>query len=103
MSESVGSPEGYLTESFWTRIISSGEQTNEYHSLYRIRRAQEKRKLLYQAGRRDRCGGGESGVPAGGFAAMGEAVATAVGSSDGSDAVQRLDLRHAEAVRSQAG
>src|SRR5712691_5300786 len=63
MSQSVGSPEGYIAEtsSERSRIIPSGEQQHEYRSLYRIRRTQEKRELLYQAGRRDHCGPGESG------------------------------------------
>src|ERR1700731_2240417 len=105
MSQNVGSPEGYMAEtpSEGSLIISSGEQQHEYHSLYRIRRTQEKRELLYQAGRRDHRGRGESGGAARRLTAMGETVATAVGRGDGGDAVQRLDLRHAEAVRSEIG
>src|ERR1700730_14962060 len=105
MNGSVGSPEGYIAEtsSERSRIIPSGEQTHEYHSLYRIRRTQEKRELLYQAGRRDHRGREESGGAARRLTAMGETVATAVGRGDGGDIVQRLDLRHAETIRSEIG
>src|SRR3984893_1893871 len=81
MNGSVGSPEGYIAEtsSERSRIIPSGEQQHEYRSLYRIRRTQEKRELLYQAGRRDHCGRGESGGAARRPTAVGDTVATAVG------------------------
>src|SRR4029077_8533575 len=105
MDQGVGSPEGYIAEtsSEVSRIIPSGEQQHEYRSLYRIRRTQEKRELLYQTGRRDDRGRGESGGAARRLTAMGETVATAVGRSDGGDVVQRLDLRHAETIRDETG
>src|SRR5579864_741797 len=105
MSQNVGSPEGYVAEtsSERSRIIPSGEQQHEHHSLYRIRRTQEKRELLYQAGRRDHRGGRESGGAARRFTAMGETVATAVGRGDGGNIVQRLDLRHTETIRDEVG
>src|SRR5260370_22784869 len=84
MNQSVGSHEGYIAEtsSERSRIIPSGEQQHEYRSLYRIRRTQEKRELLYQAGRRGHCGRGESGGAARRPTAVGETVATAVGRGD---------------------
>ena len=72
-------------------------------SPYRIRRSQENHQFLCQArGRRDR----GRRQPAGrtrGTATMGRGPAAAMAGSDGSDLVQRLDLRHAEALRRAVG
>src|SRR6266446_302333 len=96
-----GSPSGYDAE---TGEESAGSESSpgephECPSLYRIRRTQENHQFLRQdclwrnCGRRQ-CAGATHGV-----AAMGLVAAATLARSDGSDPVQRLDLRHVEALR----
>src|SRR5712671_4679134 len=100
-----GSPSGYDAE---TGTASAGSESSpgephEYPSLYRIRRSQENHQFL----RQDR-GGRDRGrrQPAGAtrrVAAMGLGAVATLAGSDGSDPVQRLDLRHIEALRRAVG
>src|SRR4051812_4835457 len=95
-----GSPEGYYAETgdeAPTQKAHSGE-AHECDSLYRIRCTQETCQLLCQNGEwRDRRGRQTSSTACG-SEAVGHNTAAALARSDGSDAVQCLDLRHAEAV-----
>src|SRR5438874_9760559 len=97
------SPVGYIAESSKEPRLNPSGENNEQNTLYRIGCTQEKRELLHQTGRRHSGSGGESGGSARGLTAMGETVAAALGRSNGSDAVQRLDLRRAEAIRGEIG
>src|SRR6266446_6751340 len=95
-----GSPSGYDAET--GEEIAGSESTpgepHEQSSLYRIRRSQENHQFLCQdCGRRD-CGRRRRAGATRGIAAMGLGAAATVAGSDGSDPVQRLDLRHAAAL-----
>src|SRR5258708_26773836 len=100
-----GSASGYDAE---TGEESAGSESSlgepyECSSLYRIRRSQENHQFLCQDCRwRDR-GRGRGGGETQEIAAMGLGAAAALAGSDGSDPVQRLDLRHAEALRRAVG
>ena len=100
-----GSASGYDAE---TGEESAGSESSlgepyEQPSLYRIRRSQENHQFLCQnRSRRDR-GGRRRGGTTRGLAAMGLGAAAALAGSAGSDPVQRLDLRHAEALRQAVG
>jgi len=100
-----GSPSGYDAE---TGEESAGSESSpgephEYHSLYRIRRSQENHQFLHQdRGGRD-CGRRQRAGATLRVAAMGLGAAASVAGSDGSDPVQRLDLRHSEALWRRAG
>src|SRR5713226_3827426 len=100
-----GSPSGYDAE---TDDTSAGSESSlgepyERSSLYRIRRTQENHQFLRQDRRgRDRGrrhGAGRTGE----IAAMGRNASATLAGSDGSDLVQRLDLRHAAALRRAVG
>src|SRR5216683_5431155 len=93
-----GSPSGYDAE---TGEESAGSESSpgephEYPSLYRIRRSQENHQLL--RGGRDR-GRRQSAGATRRITAMGGGAAATVAGSAGSDPVQRLDLRHTEALQ----
>src|SRR6266446_5791721 len=100
-----GSPSGYDAET-GEEIAgseSSPGEPHEYHSLYRIRRSQENHQFLCQdCGRRD-CGRRQHAGATRGSAAMGRGAIATVAGSDGSDPIQQLDLRHAEALRRAVG
>ena len=100
-----GSRSGYDAE---TGEESAGSESSlgepyEQPSLYRIRRTQENHQFLCQdrgwgdRGRRP-CAGATRGI-----ATIGCGPATALAGSDGSDPIQRLDLRHTEARRRTVG
>ncbi len=100
-----GSRSGYDAE---TDEESAGSESSlgepyEQSSLYRIRRSQKSHQFLCQdrcgrdRGRRQRAGATR------GFAAMGLRPSATLARSDGSDPVQRLDLRHAETLRRAIG
>src|ERR1035437_6950448 len=96
-----GSPEGYNAETGLAEPAQE-HQTGEPHErqpLYRIRRTQEKHQLLLEDRRwADRRGRQDAG-DAGRAAAVGAGTRGALARRDGSDAVQRLDLRCLEAFR----
>ncbi len=97
-----GSPSGYDAE---TGEESAGSESSpgephEYPSLYRIRRSQENHQLL--RGGRDR-GRRQSAGATRRITAMGGGAAATVAGSAGSDPVQRLDLRHTEALQRAVG
>src|SRR5229473_4433001 len=100
-----GSPSGYDAE---TGEESAGSESSpgephEQSSLYRIRRSQENHQFLCQdCGRRD-CGRRQHAGATRGSAAMGRGAIATVAGSDGSDPIQRLDLRHAKALRRAVG
>src|ERR1700682_4160009 len=100
-----GSPSGYDAE---TSEESAGSESSpgepyECPSRYRIRRAQENHQFLCQDRRRRDRGRRQRAGATRGIAAMGLGAAAALAGSDGSDLVQRLDLRHAEALRRAVG
>src|SRR5450631_849824 len=99
-----GSPDGQIVETSQPKPAQkpqSGEP-NEHPSLYRIRRSQEKYQLLCEEGRRRHRGreqtAGYSRCPP----PMGGEAPGAVAGSHGSDSVQRLDLRHLQALCGRA-
>src|SRR5713226_265613 len=96
-----GSPSGYDAE---TGEESAGSESSlgepyEQPSLYRIRRSQENHQFLCQDGRGRDCGRRQCAGRTGEVAAMGLGAAATLAGSAGSDLVQRLDLRHLEALR----
>ena len=99
-----GSRSGYDAE---TGEESAGSESslgepNEHPSLYRIRRSQENHQFLRpDGGWRDRGRRRDTGTTRG-LAAMGCGPAATLAGSDGSDLIQRLDLRHAEALQPAA-
>src|SRR5438552_14279792 len=98
-----GSPEGYNAETGLSEPAQkpiSGEP-NERHSSYRIRCPQEKHQLLREGSRWPDRGGRQTAGNPRETAPMGQQAYGTVAGWHGSDAVQRLDLRRAEAVRSQ--
>src|ERR1035437_8646691 len=93
-----GSPEEYNAE---TGLAEPAQKTqsgepNEHQPFYRIRCAQEKRQLLREGCRRDHRGRRQTASDARGVAAVGREAPGALARRHGSDAVQRLDLRHVE-------
>src|SRR5208282_512265 len=82
---------------------SSPGEPHECPSLYRIRRSQEKHQFLRQDGGGRDCGRRQYAGATRGPARMGRGQTASVAGSDGSDLVQRLDLRHAEALRRAVG
>src|ERR1022692_4908279 len=95
-----GSPEGYNAETGSEQPAQKPQtgEPNERQPLYRIGCTQEKRQLLRQAGRRADCRGKQVASDARRTAPVGGETSGAVARGDGSDAVQRLDLRHVETV-----
>src|ERR1017187_5795348 len=95
-----GSPEGYNAETGFCEPAQkpqSGEPY-EHQTLYRIRRSQEKHQLLRQDRRRQDHRRGQTAGHAPGAAGMGAEAHGTLARGDGSDAIQQLDLRRAEAV-----
>src|SRR2546422_1495039 len=100
-----GSRSGYDAETGEESAGSESSLGEPYDSLslYRIRRSQENYQHLRQdRGRRD-CGRRQPAGATRDPAAMGFGAAATLAGSDGSDLVQRGDLRHAEALRRAAG
>src|SRR6266436_8492680 len=100
-----GSPSGYDAE---TGEESAGSESSpgepyECPSLYRIRRTQENHQFLRQDCLWRNCGRRQCAGAAQGPAAMGFGAAATLAGSAGSDSVQRLDLRHAAALRRAVG
>src|ERR1017187_4392259 len=98
--ELSGSPEGYNAETGFCEPAQkpqSGEP-NEHPSLYRIRRSQEKRQLLRQDCRRKDHRRGQTPGHAPSASGMGAEAHGILAWGNGSDAVQQLDLRRAEAL-----
>src|SRR5271155_595389 len=100
-----GSGSGYDAETGEESADSESSlgEPHECPSLYRIRRSQENHQFLCQDCRRGDRGrrqpAGATRSPAG----MGFGPAATLAGSDGSNPVQRLDLRHAEALRRAVG
>src|SRR6266849_3689147 len=100
-----GSASGYDAE---TGEESAGSESSlgepyEYPSLYRIRRSQENHQFLCQDCRRRDRGRRRRGGATRGIAAVGCGPAANLAGSDGSDLVQRLDIRHAAALQRAVG
>src|SRR5271165_1768201 len=100
-----GSRSGYDAE---TGEESAGSESSlgephEYPSLYRIRRSQENHQFLRQDSGRRNSGRRRGGVATPRPAAVGYGAAAALAGSAGGDPVQRLDLRHAEALQRAVG
>src|SRR5258708_6483423 len=95
-----GSPEGYDAETGLEEPAQTAQtgEPNERYSLYRIRCPQEKYQSLREVGRWADCGRRPAAGQAGNADPVGEAAAGAVVRGHGGDAIQRLDLRHVEAV-----
>src|SRR6516225_4709078 len=102
-----GSPAEYNTETGSpqpAQKLQTGEPNERKRKpLYRIRRPQEKHQLLREAGRRQDCGRRQAGGQAGDAVPVGQQTRGAVARGHGSNPVQRMDLRYAEAVCGQAG
>src|ERR1039458_9983903 len=95
-----GSPEEYNAETGSEQPAQKPQtgEPNERQPLYRIGCTQEKRQPGLGPGRRADCRGKQVASDARPTAPVGGETSGAVARSDGSDAVQRLDLRPAEAV-----
>src|SRR6516164_159648 len=96
-----GSPEGYNTENGYSqpaRKPQTGEP-NERQPLYRIRCTREKYQLLREDRRRNHRGRRHAASDAPGATGVGREAAGAVARRDGSNAVQRMDLRYVETLR----
>src|ERR1039457_2644414 len=95
-----GSPEGYNAENGSEQPAQKPQtgEPNERQPLYRIRCPQEKRQLLRQRRRRADFRRGQAASNAPSAAAVGPEAPGAMARRDGSDAVQRLDLRRLETV-----
>src|SRR6516165_7139854 len=96
-----GSPEGYNAENGYSqpgRKPHTGE-TYERQPLYRIRCTQEKYQLLREDCRWDHRGRRHAASDAPGDTGVGREAAGAVALRDGSNAVQRMDLRCVETLR----
>src|SRR5215469_2735842 len=96
-----GSPEGYNAENGYSqpaRKPQTGEP-NERQPLYRIRCTQEKYQLLREGRRRNHRGRRHAASDAPSGTGVGRETAGAVARCDGSNAVQRMDLRCVETVR----
>src|ERR1035438_2055888 len=95
-----GSPEGYNAETGLREPAQKPKpgEPNERQPLYRIRCAQEKHQLLRKVSRRKDCRGRQTASHPRGAAPVGRQAHRALARGDGSDVVQRLDLRYAETV-----
>src|ERR1022692_3531000 len=93
-----GSPEGYNAETGSEQPAQKPQtgEPNERQPLYRIRCTQEKHQLLREDRRRADCRGRQAASDARRAARVGQETPGAVARGHGSDAVQRLDLRHIE-------
>src|SRR6266567_4685279 len=103
--ERSGSPEGYNAETGFCEPAQKPQtgEPNEHSTLYRIRCSQEKHQLLRQDSGWNDCRRGQTeGNPAG-IARVGKPAEGSLAWCDGSDPVQRLDLRRAETVCGQTG
>src|SRR5215467_12684273 len=101
-----GSPEEYNADTGLAgpgQKLQTGEPNERTASLYRIRCPQENHLLLREANRRHHCRRRQTGSQALDVAAVGQQTLDAVAWGHGSNVVQRLDLRHVETVRGQAG
>src|SRR5712672_182209 len=100
-----GSPSGYDAETGDTSAGSESSPGEPYErsSLYRIRRTQENHQFLHQDRRRRDRGRRHGAGRTAEIAAVGWSATAALARSDGSDLVQRLDLRHAAALRRTVG
>src|SRR5208283_3665093 len=99
-----GSPEGYNAETGF-REPAQKPQTGEPHErqpLYRIRCTQEKHQLLREDRRRADCRGKQAASDARRTAPVGRETPGTVARRDGSDVVQRLDLRHVATICGRA-
>src|SRR6266480_3807305 len=92
-----GSPGVYKAETGSAEPARKTEpgEPNEYNSLYRIRRSQKERQLLCESRRRADPRGGQAASDTSGAVRVGAKAPSGVARGNGSDAVQRLDLRHA--------
>src|SRR5215471_13264136 len=96
-----GSPEGYNAEKGYSqpaRRPQTGEP-NERQPLYPIRCTQEKYQLLREGRRRNHRGRRHAASDAPSGTGGGRETAGAVARCDGSNAVQRMDLRCVETLR----
>src|SRR5271157_5919298 len=100
-----GSRSGYDAETGEKSVGSESSlgEPYDYASLYRIRRSQEKHQFLRQDGGGRDCGRRQPTGTTRGLAAMGLGATAKLAGSARSDSVQRLDLRHAEALRRAVG
>src|SRR5215468_4020376 len=96
-----GPPEGYNAENGYSQSARKPEtgEPNERQPLYRIRCTQEKYQLLREDCRRDHHGRGHAASDAPGATGVGTEAAGAVARRDGSNAVQRMDLRYVKTLR----
>src|ERR1035437_962259 len=94
------SPEGYNAENGFSEPAQKPQTGEPYERkpLYRIRRPQEKHQLLRENGRRNHPRRRQTAAEAPDPARVGEQTHRALARGYGSDAVQRLDLRHVETV-----
>src|SRR5882757_4190113 len=100
-----GSPQDYTAEIGCYEQSTQKSRLGEPHEcypLYRIGRTQENHQLLHKDRRRPDCAGRHARSRTYGAAALGERPAATLAWSHGSHAVQRLDLRHPEALRPAA-
>src|SRR6267142_2406428 len=96
-----GSPQDYTAEIDCSKQPTQKSRLGEPHecySLYRIRRTQENYQFLRKDGRRPDCGRRQTGSGSYGVAALGGGSETSLAWCEGSDAVQCVDLRHAQAL-----
>src|SRR6202051_157020 len=96
-----GSPQDYDAETGCSKQPTQKSRLGEPHecySLYRIRRTQENHQFLRKDGRRPDCGGRHTRGGTYGAAALGGSSETSLAWRHGSDHLQCLDLRHAEAL-----
>src|SRR5208283_240190 len=100
-----GSRSGYDAETGEKSVGSESSigEPYDYASLYRIRRSQEKHQFLRQDGGRRDCGRRQPAGTTRGLEAMGLGATAKLARSAGSDSVQRLDLRHTEALCGAVG
>src|SRR6266849_8685134 len=100
-----GSLSGYDAETGEESADSECSPGEPYEcpSLYWIRRSQKIHQFLRQECCRRDPGGRHGAGPTPGLAAMGLGAAATLARSDGSDLVQRLDLRHTAALRTAVG
>src|SRR5262250_1034361 len=96
-----GSPEGYNAENGYSQPARKPQTGEPYERqpLYRIRCTQEKYQLLREDCRRDHRGRRHAASDAPGATRVGRETAGAVARRDGSNAVQRMDLRCVETLR----
>src|SRR5215469_5130420 len=96
-----GSPEGYNAENGYSQPARKPQTGEPYERqpLYRIRCTQEKYQLLRENRRRDHRGRRPAASDAPGATGVGRDAAGAVARRDGSNAVQRMDLRYVETLR----